>query len=213
MAENTLSEAEITKLAEAFNALGMKPKVDSPSDLKQWLAEVAKSEILEDVKPDVSSNSVPVHTVMHTPLRISTFSGDPTSKDTDYDVWKYEVECLIADKIHSEEQILPAVRRSLKGNAARVLMHLGQKVTLHDILVKFDAVFGSVDMSQSLLSSFYSAKQGERENVSTFANRLDDLLSKAIETGAVKMSDKNEMLCSALYSGLNNHLKSITGYK
>ena len=205
-----MSEAEVIKLGDAFNALGFKPKFDSPGELKQWLADVAKSGILGDEKPDVSS--VPVHTVMHTPLRISTFSGDPTSKDTDYDVWKYEVECLIADKIHSEEQILPAVRKSLKGNAARVLMHLGQKVTLHDILVKFDAVFGSVDISQSLLSSFYSAKQGERESVSTFANRLEDLLSKAIDTGTVKMSDKNDMLCSALYSGLNSYLKSISVY-
>ena len=101
----------------------------------------------------------------------------------------------------------------MKDKAARVLMHMGQQVSVQDILHKFESVFGCVDRGQTILSSFYSAKQGDAEDVTSFANRLEDLLSKAVETGKIKPTDTNDMLCSVFYSGLNQQLKSISGYK
>ena len=51
------------------------------------------------------------------------FCGDSKS-DATYDVWRYEVECLLNES-YKPETISHAIRRSLKGEASRVVMHLG----------------------------------------------------------------------------------------
>lgn len=201
------SEEEVDKMVQSFKTLGVKPKGDSPEELKSWMVQLVASGALGDVKPNI--NPTPVS--HRQPPRIATFSG--TSKDAAFDIWKYEIECLISEKVYSNEEILLAIRRSLKDSAARVLMHMGKTVTIQDIIHKFESVFGCVDRGQNLLSSFYSAKQGDTEDVTTFASRLEDLLSKAVEAGAIKPTDTNDMLCSVFYSGLNDYLKSISGYK
>ena len=68
-------------------------------------------------------------------------------------------------------------------------------------------------MKQSILASFYSSKQAQHEDVSTFSNRLVDLLNKAIEQGCAEKSSANEMLCSVFYSGLKLSLRDICAYK
>ncbi len=49
--------------------------------------------------------------------------------------------------------------------------------------------------------------------VTAFANRLEDLLSKAVQLGKVESSSQNEMLVSALRSGITTNLKMFAGYK
>lgn len=201
------TEEEVNKMVESFKQLGVKPKAGSAEDLRNWMLGVVASGELGDVKVpiDVKGNTY------RPPPRISLFSG--TAKDTAFDLWKYEVNCLISENTYSPEEILLAIRRSVKDNAARVLMHMGKGVTVQNIITKFDSVFGSIDRGQSLLSAFYSAKQEVSEDVTTFASRLEDLLSKAVEAGYVKPTDTNSMLCSSFYTGLNSQLKSISGYK
>ena len=59
-------------------------------------------------------------------LKFSLFSGDATRKDESYyDVWRYEVDCVVLDKSHREESVKRAIRRSLRGTAACALMRLG----------------------------------------------------------------------------------------
>ncbi len=99
----------------------------------------------------------------HVPFcpKISFFSGGP--KETEYDIWRYEVLGLVADHLCSEEQILQAIRRSVKGEAARILMRMGHAIKVHTILAKFDACFGLVQEGQSVLAAFYNCKQANGE--------------------------------------------------
>lgn len=53
--------------------------------------------------------------------------------------WKYEVRCLLQERIYREEQILQGIRRSRKGEAANVLRRLGAGVSVEDILKKFES--------------------------------------------------------------------------
>ena len=71
----------------------------------------------------------------------------------------------------------------MKGEAARVLMNCGSTASRDAILHKFDCVYGSVQMKPSFLASFCSGKQAQHEDVSTFSNRIVDLLNKATEQG------------------------------
>ena len=59
------------------------------------------------------------------PPRISHFSGDPSSKDTPFDLWQFEVRSLLKDRQYEPDAIKTAVIKSLKGEAGRVAMRLG----------------------------------------------------------------------------------------
>ena len=95
------SKEETDKMVEAFKKLGVKPKSDNPEDLKKWMIDVVNSGELGDVKPNVGKRAT---NFFRHPLRISSFSG--TSKDSDFDICKYENECLIAEKVYSSEDIM-----------------------------------------------------------------------------------------------------------
>lgn len=77
---------------------------------------------------------------------------------------------------------MQAIRRSVRGEASRILMRLGTGVDIETILEKFESVYGTVDTKEELLAKFYSAKQGESEDIT--AGHVDlkvycqELLSK-----------------------------------
>ena len=81
--------------------------------------------------------------------RLPIFSGE--DKDSPYDLWQFEVECLIADK-RPECDIRAAIRRSLKGQACRTMMTLGTDATVKQILSKFQKVFGPTELSATVLT-------------------------------------------------------------
>ncbi len=143
-------------MLESFRALGVKPKADTPEDLKNWLATAGGR----------ATDPVPAVPLSHRPYfpKLSMFSGGP--KDTEYDLWKYEVEGLKADRLCSDEHVLQAIRRSVRGEAARTLVRMGHTVTVESVLAKFDACFGLVQEGQSVLAEFYSSKQAVGESVS-----------------------------------------------
>lgn len=98
--------------------------------------------------------------------KISVFTGEVHvgKVDTDYDMWRYEVKCLIAGKIHSLDSISQAVRRSLE--AGKIVMYLRLLADLNKILHKLDNVYGAVKLNESLLAKFYSAHQRQDKEAS-----------------------------------------------
>ena len=90
-------------------------------------------------------------------------------------------------------------------------MRLGHDATITDILDKFESVYESVHGKATVLSEFYSAKQGD-DDVANWGCRLEDLLNQAIREGLVQASAANNMLCSMFYEGLRPALKDATGF-
>lgn len=74
--------------------------------------------------------------------KISCFSGDGSKNDTTYDLWRYEVDCLIKER-YKEESIAQSIRRSLRGDAGKVAMRLGPGATVTQILDNMESVFGT----------------------------------------------------------------------
>jgi hypothetical protein len=60
--------------------------------------------------------------------------------ETTFDYWMYELNCLQANDSYTDNIIALAVRRSLKGDAARIAMRLGPAATLGEILGKLQSV-------------------------------------------------------------------------
>jgi hypothetical protein len=213
------TDEESKKLIEAFKTLAIKPKFDSPDELSAWLASHASAVGGKDVKQEHDNPptvTTPVTTTMaHQLPRISFFSGGSQKpSDTPYDLWRYEVKCLMIEKVYSSATVANAVRRSLKGEAGRTAMILGPNADVQEIIAKLDSIYGPIDLKESLLASFYSARQGDDEDVSSWGCRLEDLLSKAAETqGHVQHSQMNDMLRNMFWTGLKKSLKDVSGHK
>lgn len=224
--------AEEKHLLEAIQRMGIQPTADTTEDLEEWMLSYlqsagklpAKTEDesvstdtgeaqdtgkMSDAKPTSSQPK----TTFTQALRITTFSGDPESKDATFDLWSYEVRCLIKDGVHSKEIIRQAVWKSLKGEAARAVMRLGPNTTTEQMLDKLDGVFGVVDAGETLLSEFYAAKQGKSESVAAWGCRLEDLLDRARRQGFVSRGDTDEMLRNRFWVGLIPQLKQSSRHK
>lgn len=115
--------------------------------------------------------------------------------------------CVLESKLHPEETVRQAIRRSLRGQAARVAMHLGPTANSTDILKKLEGVYGSVEVGQALLSEFYAARQKKGEDVVSWGCRLEDLMDRAQRQGLVPEREANEMLRAQFWANLNQKLK------
>ena len=165
--------------------------------------------VSNDADSPVSGGSAP-ETRLHTVFpRLPIFSGD--TKDTSFDLWRYEVECLRCEQTR-ETDIQVAIRRSLKGQASRTLMSLGVGASVEEILTKFQSVFGPNETAQTILSRFFGLKQAETESAGAFAARLEDTMLHAVQLGAVEKEKVEGMLCEAFGQGLRRETRLATYY-
>lgn len=134
--------------------------------------------------------------------RISLFSGDDNKGEVAYKQWRHEVRSLILEGCPAYV-VLPAIRRAVKGTAADVLMNLGEGVSPQEILNKFDASFGNILTSETLLEDFFSANQQPGEGIAAWSCRLESTLAKAQHKGAM-MGNADQMLRSKFYKGLQD---------
>ena len=213
-----LSTEEKQELVDTFN---------NPEQMENWmLAYLKSSGKIPDVKSeesngsdeDLGSPTSPPKRKSHVTQipKISTFSGDSGNKhEASYELWRYEVDCMIKDQIYTSEIIKQALRRSLKGSAAKVAMRLGADASIEDILDKFEGIYGMLEGGESILAQFYNARQGEKENVNDFGCRLEELLDQAHKSGEFTPTRdmKNKKLCHFFWKGLHQYLKDANGHK
>lgn len=162
------------------------------------------------------SQFVPAPVYSHEIPRLSFFSGDdpPQKGDATYDVWRYELKCIMTDLSISQPIILQAIRRSLRGTARQILIPLGETATSSDILFKFDSLFGTVVSHEAIMQTFYTENQKENESVTAFGCRLESLLQVAVQEGHINSEAKNDMLRSKFWTSLRSErLKSQTRHK
>lgn len=143
--------------------------------------------------------------------KVSIFSGDPNGA-TSYDVWKYEIQCLLKEN-YPRISISEAIRRSLKGNAKKVVMCLGSNASIDEIILKLDSVYGNIRPQVDILQEFYSMFQGDKENVASWGCRLESVLKKARDAGDIAFTDYDSMLKERFWSGLRPSIKHVTYYE
>lgn len=192
---------ELTKLGEAFKSLGVKPKMDNPQDLKSWMKDY--------VKQEGAGEDAAVHVYAQLP-RIVVFSGEPKGDQATFDVWKYDVKCLIKEGVHSGPEIYQAARKSLRGEASRIAMRLGPNATIDRLIEKLEGIYGTVEAGENLLAQFYSAYQRPNEDVASWGCRLEDLAQKAVEQGQIPHYSIDGMLHNKFWTGLRQQLKDAT---
>lgn len=180
----------------AFKEMDLKPCAQTPDDFKTWMEDY------KDTDDDLWNAYLP---------RISAFSGDAKTGKP-YDLWRYEVQCLIKTG-HTHETITMAIRRSLRADASKVFMRLCPEATIDDSIDKMDSLYRSVDQREALLGQFYTARQKDDEDVATWSCRLEEILSKAKNRKNVTEENINDMLTSKFFDGLRPQMKNIVRYK
>ena len=150
------------------------PKFPSPTKRKPVVRNTAPNANVNTGSVDVSLidlAKVPIP-------KLPQFSGTDAKGDASYQVWKYEVTCLLKEKIYPDAHILQAIRRSVKGEARESLLSAGETASSEDILKKLNGIYGTVASNESILQQFYLEKQREEENVAQYIIRLENMLQQ-----------------------------------
>ena len=186
-----------------------------PAEWKGIVAEAraeasvgTKSELLAQVRQGLGVGEPQIIRVEQTP-KLTAFTGG----SDDFDAWEYEVQGLLADGRHEEATLREAVRKSLKGDAARVLRSLGRSPSVTQILDKLRGIYGPVDTGSDLLERFCRQVQGGNETVSDWGCRLERLMTQVRESGQLT-GDPELLLRSRFWKGLySDRLREATRFR
>ena len=96
--------------------------------------------------------------------RFSTEEPKPKSEAT-FEEWMYEVIAAQDFDCFSEQVMAQTIRKSLTSQEKRVIIPMGTKATVKEILVKLEKVFGNVVTGDCILEVFHSAVQKQDECV------------------------------------------------
>ena len=182
----------------------MKQKADTPQDFQKWLKMAASAEQIQlKAEGGATANQ---HPGFH---RLSIFNGSHKGETT-YELWRFEIQCLVMEKVYRHDQILQAMRRSAKGEAANIMMRLGTSSSIDDIIQKMNSIYDTIDSSLRILGRFYSAEPEASESVSDLGCRLEQLLNRAVNRAEVMEHQVEDMLRYAFWEGIRLDLKDVS---
>ena len=154
--------------------------------------------LFNDTQANISYQAQPFHVP-----KLPTFNGTEQGGVT-YEVWSLEVRCLQNNPFIPNHIALQAIRDSLKGSARSMLVPLGAKATIDDILNKFEGFYGNVSTGETLIQSFYNDYQKDTESIVDYGSRLEQTLSRAVRCGHIDLVAKDAMLRSKFWTGLKS---------
>ena len=134
------------------------------------------------------------------------FSGEEQEGDVSFDVWKFELNCLIKESVYPDSLILQAIRKSLRGKSRDILLTLGESASPSIILNKLEGIYGNVSSNEVLLQQFYLESQLENESIADYSVRIENVLRRATQNRPVAEVVRSEILCARLRNGLRDHL-------
>lgn len=207
-----LSEEELGKLQSVFGAWGLETEIKSVEDLKKMVLPTKVKTEQEEAKHTEDARRWKRSEIVIP--KLPSFSGKTEVNSTPFEVWRYDVECIMREQVHSPEVINESIRRSLKGEAAKVLVRLGPNASPQEVLNKLDGLYSKVATESTLLTQFYAAQQKDNEDVTSWCCRLEELIDGVERKGLISRGTKEEMLRSKFWTGLRDEkLKSATRFK
>ena len=145
--------------------------------------------------------------------KLPVFSGSevPQKGEATYEVWSFEVKCLKNIQELPEHTLLQSIRNSLRGSARDMLIPLGEKATVDEILEKLEGFYGMASSGATLMQTFYNDFQKDSESIVSYGTRLEQALSRAVTYGHIELAAKDSILRSKFWTGLRSQqLKNST---
>ncbi|XP_060595876.1 myb-like protein X [Ruditapes philippinarum] len=137
-------------------------------------------------------------------LNITPFSGiEPVPRnEATFEEWKLEIDCV--KTIYSEVVVLQAIRKALRGQAKRIMLHLGPYASVEEIEKKLEDSFGNIASKDSILSHFFLAEQEDKDSIGEWGLRLEEMLLQASRKTKIAKNEKEEMLKRKFRRGLRS---------
>ena len=143
--------------------------------------------------------------------RLSTFSGEAAKGEVSFDQWSYELQTI--RKSNSDLALREGIQHSLRGGTANVVCNMGPNVPL-DLIIKFTIIYGNVKSFDLLMRDFYRADQGEDEAISSYATRIEGLLSQIRDKFPDKLplQEEQRLLKDHLFHGSRKSIRDSLKY-
>lgn len=88
-------------------------------------------------------------------LNFLIFFGEYKVGEVVFDVWKYEVRCVIREVVFFKVVIFYSIRNLLRGKVRFLLIIIVEDILLMGIIEKLDGVFGNVCDNEVVIENFY----------------------------------------------------------
>ena len=137
-------------------------------------------------------------------LNISSFSGEvpvPRSESS-FEDFKLEVDSVKI--IYAEHVVKQGLRRALKGQAKKKMLHMRADATVDEIMTELEDNFGNVASTDTLLSRFLSAEQETGESVTQWGLRLEKMLLQVTRKTKIDDEERRSMLKKRFWRGLKS---------
>ncbi len=153
-------------------------------------AEIQKVIVEHIVKSEVAS-AIPSTTV----IKLRPFSGriPQPSNESDYDTWCCNVELLLDDPSVSDLQRVRRIMESVLPPATDI-KSLEPSASERASLNMLDSAYGAIEDGDELFSKFMNTFQNDGEKASSYLQRLQVALSKAVRGGEIKSTETNHQL-------------------
>lgn len=147
-------------------------------------------------------------------LKIPNFSGElpPGKGEVSYSQWIFEVRDAMS--MHSEQTVKSWVLRSLRGQAASDVRHLGPRASVARIVEKLEDMYGTVAPYAVMMKSFFGVQQGKGEKVSAYVTRLEGILAEIRTEHPMRMTEAEarQSLEDVFFRGMKKTLKDSLRY-
>jgi hypothetical protein len=91
--------------------------------------------------------------------------------------------------------LIQSIRRSLRGTSKTMLIPLGEKANVQNILSKLDILFGKISTNGMIMQDCFNTCQLPGECAASFACRLETMLQNATDkTGYLNQASKNDLI-------------------
>lgn len=153
----------------------------------------------------IKNSDLPLH--YHGSTRLRPFSGriPCPSSESDYDMWRNNVEFFLADPAMSATHVTRKIVESLFPPAATIVKHLGPNASPHEYLALLDSAYGIIDDGDELFAKFLNTNQDPGEKPSGYLQRLQTILSKVIKRNGLAAGDSDRQLLKQFCRGCWNN--------
>lgn len=120
--------------------------------------------------------------------------------EVDFETWSLHVELMIQDKLPADVQ-RRKILESLLPPASDLVRQLGPYAAPRDYVKLLDSAYGLVEDGEEIFARFLNTHQNPGEKASEFLQRLQVLLTTAIQRGGITHADANKHLLRQFQRG------------
>lgn len=192
-------ESEGVTLGELTRALGYG---NDPFDLDQDMIPEIRAPLLAQALDEALQPALQY--LKYKKLRVFSGNDPPEPEEEEFEPWLFHTTQMMNTWQVSDAEKRRRLLESLRGPAydiIRVLKINNPLITVPECLQALEQVFGVIDNPRELQVKYLTTYQKEEEKLSAYVLRLEPLLQKLVERGAVEREVVNQARLDQVVAG------------